>query len=509
MAHCRHIIFVPPQRSIWSNEMPPNNRRRKVKPNAVCGQLLREKGDKDGYKNKSFHCGAEFHQLPHMFQEAPKISEFTSGDNRTKHVQSILERNALDEFLETSLALQNDFEKTNNVRILIRQSDQQQRNQETTVTPTAQPAHVPRVTIPRRPINYVSGAPEKIVSTQELVALEENAFFKWRLDLAHIEEQEGRVMTPFERNLQFWRQLWRVLERSNVVFQILDARNPLFYRCEDLELYATELHTSKKVILLLNKSDLVPRSTRRLWAEYFQSLNVPCLFFSALDELARQDTSRCEDSNASGKKDFVNGHDEGGIASSNSSSCVHPPNKNDVSRNEDYAAYFSRLSRNGDVLNGDQLLEVMQWLKDFAQKSPEASMHFGSTKKPCDKLNAAVPLDPGTGSCVSKCCDDDVERDKHFFIMRQSLEFTVGLVGYPNVGKSSVINSVLGHKAVSVSRQPGKTKHFQTIPLPSVQLTLCDCPGNKMKPYLHIHNLSFFLRPCFSSNCVYPGAPCY
>lgn len=38
---------------------------------------------------------------------------------------------------------------------------------------------------------------------------------------------------------------------------------------------------------------------------------------------------------------------------------------------------------------------------------------------------------------------------------------TVGLVGYPNVGKSSTINTLLAAKKVSVSSTPGKTKHFQ------------------------------------------------
>ncbi len=50
------------------------------------------------------------------------------------------------------------------------------------------------------------------------------------------------------------------------------------------------------------------------------------------------------------------------------------------------------------------------------------------------------------------------------------------MVGYPNVGKSSVINSVFGVKKVAVASMPGKTKHFQTLPLTN-QVTLCDCPG--------------------------------
>ena len=45
------------------------------------------------------------------------------------------------------------------------------------------------------------------------------------------------LLTPFERNLEVWRQLWRVVERSHLIVQIVDARNPLRFRCEDLERY--------------------------------------------------------------------------------------------------------------------------------------------------------------------------------------------------------------------------------------------------------------------------------
>ena len=34
-------------------------------------------------------------------------------------------------------------------------------------------------------------------------------------------------------------------------------------------------------------------------------------------------------------------------------------------------------------------------------------------------------------------------------------------VGYPNVGKSSTINTIFQDKKVSISATPGKTKHFQ------------------------------------------------
>jgi large subunit GTPase 1 len=53
---------------------------------------------------------------------------------------------------------------------------------------------------------------------------------------------------------------------------------------------------------------------------------------------------------------------------------------------------------------------------------------------------------------------------------------TLGMVGYPNVGKSSVINVLCQKKLVGVAAQPGKTKHFQTHFIEK-DLLLCDCPG--------------------------------
>lgn len=53
---------------------------------------------------------------------------------------------------------------------------------------------------------------------------------------------------------------------------------------------------------------------------------------------------------------------------------------------------------------------------------------------------------------------------------------TIGMVGYPNVGKSSVVNVLCGKKLVGVAARPGKTRNFQTIFLEE-NLVLCDCPG--------------------------------
>src|SRR2546426_491379 len=53
---------------------------------------------------------------------------------------------------------------------------------------------------------------------------------------------------------------------------------------------------------------------------------------------------------------------------------------------------------------------------------------------------------------------------------------TVGIIGYPNVGKSSLINSLKRSKAVGVGATPGFTKVVQEIQLDK-NVKLLDCPG--------------------------------
>lgn len=36
-------------------------------------------------------------------------------------------------------------------------------------------------------------------------------------------------VSPYEKNFEVWRQLWRVVERSHLIIQIVDCRDPLFY----------------------------------------------------------------------------------------------------------------------------------------------------------------------------------------------------------------------------------------------------------------------------------------
>jgi large subunit GTPase 1 len=113
-----------------------------------------------------------------------------------------------------------------------------------------------KLTVPRRPQWNTS------TTAEELHSLEKESFLEWRRRLAVLEEDMQMVVTPFERNIEVWRQLWRVLERSDVVVQIVDARNPLFFYSEDLDKYIREIDVNKHRLLLINKADFLTESQR-------------------------------------------------------------------------------------------------------------------------------------------------------------------------------------------------------------------------------------------------------
>jgi len=128
-------------------------------------------------------------------------------------------------------------------------------------------------------LEYLLSRPKwtKTMTKQELIALEQESFAAWRRSLAEIEKNEKVFLTPFEKNIEVWRELWRVVERSEIIIQIVDARNPLLFRSVDLENW---IHSfGKKSIILMNKSDLLTERQRQYWADYFKKQNVTFIFF--------------------------------------------------------------------------------------------------------------------------------------------------------------------------------------------------------------------------------------
>lgn len=160
---------------------------------------------------------------------------------------------------------------------------------------------------------------------------------------------------------RIWNELYKVIDSSDVVLQILDARDPMGTRSPYIEKYLKTEKPHKHLIFILNKVDLVPTWVTQRWVAILSS-EYPTVAFHA--------------------------------------SITHPFGK-------------------GSLIN---------LLRQFAK------LHI----------------------------------DKK--------QISVGFIGYPNVGKSSVINTLRSKKVCKVAPIAGETKVWQYITLMR-RIYLIDCPG--------------------------------
>lgn len=176
------------------------------------------------------------------------------------------------------------------------------------------------------------------------------------------EEKEKVKNTSVKgQSKRIWNELYKVMDSSDVVVHVLDARDPMGTRCDKVEKYVEE-SKHKHLIYVLNKVDLVPTGVTAKWLKFFSS--------------------------------------------------KHP-----------VIAYHSSSLTNFYGMNN-----LTNLLRQFA------TLH------------------------------------------KEKKEISVGFVGYPNVGKSSIINTLKKKKVCSVAPVPGQTKVWQYIAL-SGRIYLVDCPG--------------------------------
>ncbi|CAL6413984.1 unnamed protein product [Bathycoccus prasinos] len=76
----------------------------------------------------------------------------------------------------------------------------------------------------------------------------------------------------------YYKEFVKVVELSDVVIQVLDARDPLACRAPEVERFVRKTNPGKRVILLLNKIDLVPKSNVEAWLKYFRE-ELPAIAF--------------------------------------------------------------------------------------------------------------------------------------------------------------------------------------------------------------------------------------
>ncbi|CAN7993764.1 unnamed protein product, partial [Ixodes hexagonus] len=235
-------------------------------------------------------------------------------------------------------------------------------------------------------------------------------------------------LSYFELNLETWRQLWRVLEMSEIILLVADIRHPVVHFPPALHKHVTE-DLGKRLILVLNKIDLVPDQLTAAWIQFFRE-RFPGLVVLPFASYAGM--------TAKGKK----GRRQGRLR---------------------MAADACRglVAALEEMLGGQ--VDLSSWKEKIDAESAE-EVTADEDEEESDPL-ASAPTEL-------------VAPDTSFYGEERFKDgrLTLGFVGHPNVGKSSLLNALMGRKVVSVSRTPGHTKHFQTIFLTD-NVRLCDCPG--------------------------------
>jgi len=102
--------------------------------------------------------------------------------------------------------------------------------------------------------------------------------------------------------LASWRLLARTIKHADVVVEVLDIRDPISTRSRRLEKMVSAL--DKKLLLVLNKSDLVPRRVAEKWQSIYESLGYDVVYVSARARLGTR-ILRAAIKSVAGEKPFT------------------------------------------------------------------------------------------------------------------------------------------------------------------------------------------------------------
>ncbi|KAK6591025.1 hypothetical protein RS030_111763 [Cryptosporidium xiaoi] len=160
---------------------------------------------------------------------------------------------------------------------------------------------------------------------------------------------------------RIWQELYKVIDSSDIIIHVLDARDPEGTRCRYIEDYISKECKQKYILFVINKVDLIPKWVISKWIGFYGSYRPTIAFHSSI-------------TNSFGKR------------------------------------------------------TLFHVLRQYAS------------------------------------------------LLKDKKHVSVGFIGYPNVGKSSIINTLRGSKVCKVAPIPGETKIWQYIHL-THRIYLIDCPG--------------------------------
>ena len=197
------------------------------------------------------------------------------------------------------------------------------------------------------------------------------------------ERSDGSTPAGQQSRRAYLRELKKTIDSADVILQVLDARDPMSSRVHPSIENAILSRADKRMVLVLNKIDLVPKEIISAWLTTLRRSH-PTIAIKASQD-------RSSDSGAS---------DDATAATASS----------------------TPVGMEG----------LLQLLKNYARTG-------------------------GTGG-------------------KSKTTIVVGVIGFPNVGKSSIINALKRTRAVGVSPRPGFTKSMQEVVLDK-NVRLLDSPG--------------------------------
>ena len=328
-------------------------------------------------------------------------------------------------------------------------------------------------------------------SAEELEG-QENASFEIYLNGLYAAHGREKLNT-FEHNLEVWRQLWRTVEKSDIVVILADARSPLLHFNESLFRHIVEDH-GKIAVLVLNKADLVPPIVVRAWERYFTA-TYPPLKVIALSACPAGVPPRHGVTGAAVGLQLKEGgrhpraHTFGDLPEPEPEPEPEPHDASDEveEEEEEDSAYSAAHVGEGDRgrrqdSGPQQLWDLLGTLllrpKPLDLKSRTAAQRQVQAQDGDSELER--------GGDEREGGEDGTEEQEaaaaylagHGGLSKRGEQkcVTVGVVGEPNLGKSSLINAIFGSKVVSRSSTPGHTKHLQSLYF-NRSTALVDSPG--------------------------------